>query len=99
MVTKPGRRQAASAASAANAKGGFWFATYRGAMSAGLFCGLLQKLMTRRQKPLLLVLDSLPTHKAKLVQRYVASTAGRLELHFLPGYARELNPTNWSGTT
>jgi len=27
-----------------------------------------------------------------MVQDYVASTNGRLELHFLPGYAPELNP-------
>jgi len=92
VVAKPGRRQAASAASAVNAKGGFWFATYRGALSAGLFCALLGKLMKRRKTPLILVLDRLPAHKAKLVARYVASTAGRLELHFLPGYAPELNP-------
>jgi hypothetical protein len=39
-----------------------------------------------------LVLDSLPAHKAKIMRNYVASTNGRLELHFLPGYAPELNP-------
>ena len=39
-----------------------------------------------------MVLDSLPAHKAKMVQAYVESTKGKLELHFLPGYAPELNP-------
>ena len=29
---------------------------------------------------------------AKLVAQYVQSQKGRLELHFLPGYAPELNP-------
>ena len=38
------------------------------------------------------VLDNLATHKAKVVTKYVASTAGKLELHYLPGYAPELNP-------
>jgi hypothetical protein len=35
------------------------------------------------------VLDSLPAHKARVVQDYVVSTNGKLELHFLPGYAPE----------
>jgi len=92
VVAVPGQRQSVSAASAINARGGFWFATYKGGMSAELFIGMLEALMHRRKKPLFLVLDSLPAHKAKIVQEYVASTDGKLELHFLPGYAPELNP-------
>ena len=49
-------------------------------------------MMRGRRKPLFLVLDSLPAHKAKAVLDYVQSTNGKLELHFLPGYAPELNP-------
>jgi transposase len=92
IVAMPGRRQSVSAASAINARGGFWFATYKGGMSAELFIEMLKALMLRRKKPLYLILDSLPAHKARIVQEYVASTKGRLELHFLPGYAPELNP-------
>ena len=40
----------------------------------------------------MLILDSLPAHKGKAVKNYVESTNGKLELHFLPGYAPELNP-------
>jgi len=92
IVPVPGQRQSVSAASAINARGGFWFVTYKGGMSAELFIGMLKDLMRRRRKPLFLVLDSLPAHKAKIVQYYVASTRGKLEFHFLPGYAPELNP-------
>lgn len=92
IVPVPGQRQSVSAASAINARGGFWFVTYKGGMSAELFIGMLKVLMRRRRKPLFLVLDSLPAHKAKIVQDYVASTRGKLEFHFLPGYAPELNP-------
>src|SRR5690242_18043257 len=53
--------------------------------------------MRRRKKPLFLVLDSLPAHKAKMVREYVESTNGGLELHFLPGYAPELNPDELVG--
>jgi transposase len=98
VIRVPGQRQSVSAASAVTAKGGFWFATYKGGMSAELFIEMLKALIHRRRKPLLLILDSLPAHKAKIVKEYVASTDGKLELHFLPGYAPELNPDElvWS---
>lgn len=98
VVNRPGQRQSISAASAVNAKGAFWFATYRGGLTGELFVELLQKLMYRRKKPLHLIVDGLPAHKKKVVKDYVAGTEGRLTLHFLPGYAPELNPDElvWS---
>ena len=92
VIEVPGRRQSVSAASAVTAKGAFWFATYTGGLSAELFVAMLMLLMRHRRKPLFLVLDSLPAHKAKVVRDYVKATDGKLELHFLPGYAPELNP-------
>ncbi len=67
-------------------------ATYKGGMNSGLFIEMLKVLMHRRRKPLMLILDSLPAHKGKAVNNYVETTDGKLELHFLPGYAPELNP-------
>jgi transposase len=98
IVMVPGIRQSVSAASAVNVKGAFWFATYQGGMSAELFVAMLGQLMRHRKKPLFLILDSLPAHKAKVVQNYVKSTGGKLELYFLPGYAPDLNPDElvWS---
>jgi transposase len=98
VVQRPGQRQSISAASAVNAKGAFWFCTYEGALNAELFIELLQQMMKYRRKPLHLVLDSLPAHKTALVKKYVISTEGRLTLHFLPGYAPDLNPDElvWS---
>ena len=65
---------------------------------ASLFVSLLRKMMRRRTAPVHLVVDGLPAHKTKLVKDYVASTNGMLTLHFLPGYAPELNPDElvWS---
>jgi transposase len=98
IVAVPGIRQSVSAASAVNAKGAFWFATYKGGINAELFVAMLGQLIRHRKKPLFLIIDSLPAHKAKSVQDYVQSTGGKLELFFLPGYAPELNPDElvWS---
>lgn len=98
VVYRPGQRQSLSAASAVSANGAFWFCTYSGALKTDLFVTLLRQLMRGRRKPVHLVLDGLPAHKNAQVRDYVASTKGRLTLHFLPGYAPELNPDElvWS---
>ena len=98
VVQRPGQRQSVSAASALTAQGAFWFCVYEGALNGELFVELLKKMMHRRRKPVHLVLDSLPAHKRTIVSEYVTSTEGRLTLHFLPGYAPDLNPDElvWS---
>ena len=98
VVGRPGQRQSISAASAVNARGAFWYCTYHGGLNAELFVTLLRRMMRHRTKPVHLVLDGLPAHKTALVKAYVASTNGMLTLHFLPGYAPELNPDElvWS---
>ena len=98
VVERPGQRQSVSAASAVNSKGAFWFETYQGALTGELFVQLLKNMMAERQRPVHLVIDGLPAHKKAIVKEYVASTEGRLTLHFLPGYSPDLNPDElvWS---
>jgi transposase len=45
-----------------------------------------------------LVVDGHPAHKANAVKNYIKLMKGRLELHFLPPYAPDLNPDEfvWS---
>lgn len=98
VVERPGQRQSISAASAVSARGAFWYRTYQGGLNAELFVTLLRQMMRHRSKPVHLVVDGLPAHKTALVKAYVQSTDGMLTLHFLPGYAPELNPDElvWS---
>lgn len=98
VIERPGQRQTISAASAVSAKGAFWFAVYQGALTGEMFVQLLEKMMYRRKKPVRLVPGSLPAHKDAVVKNYVASLEGKLTLHFLPGYAPDLNPDElvWS---
>lgn len=50
-----------------------------------------------RARPVLLVVGGLPAHKARSVSAYVQSRMGRLDLHFLPPYAPDLNPDEFVG--
>ena len=97
-VRVPGQRQSVSAASAVTAKGAFWFITYQGGLKAERFVEFLKKMMKYRKKPVELILDNLPAHKGPKVRACIESLNGKLQLHYLPGYAPELNPDElvWS---
>ena len=57
-----------------------------------MFIDKLKASMRNRAQPVFLVLDGHPAHRARIVAAYVQLLRGRLELHFLPGYAPDLNP-------
>jgi transposase len=98
IVPTSGQRQSVNAISAVNAQGAFWYSVYTGRFNAGRFVEFLRAFMRTRRRRVFLVLDGHPAHRARMVNPYTASTGGTLELHFLPGYAPELNPDEcvWS---
>jgi transposase len=97
QVLTAGKRQSINAISAVNARGAFWYQTYSGSLNGSKFVELLKQFMQTRRK-VVLILDQHPVHKSNEVLQYVQSLKGRLSLHFLPGYAPELNPDEfvWS---
>jgi transposase len=98
VVTTSGQRQSLNVISAVNARGEFWAVTYSGKLDAQAFVLFLENFMKGRPGKVFLVVDGHPAHKAKVVKNYVQSLQGRLELHFLPPYAPDLNPDEfvWS---
>lgn len=91
-VPTSGKRQSINAISAVNERGEFWWKSYSSRFNSTLFIELLKSFMKHRKSPVMLVLDGHPSHRSKMVAKYVQSLKGRLEFHFLPGYAPELNP-------
>lgn len=92
VVKTSGQRQSVNAISAVTARGAFWYSVYTGRLNATRFVECLKAFMRYRRRAVFLVLDGLPAHKARIVATYVQSLKGKLELHFLPGYAPDLNP-------
>jgi len=92
VVPSSGQRQSINVISAVNASGAFWAATYTGKLDSEAFVIFLRNFMKGRRNKVFLVVDGHPAHKARIVKEYVAGTQGRLELHFLPPYAPDLNP-------
>ena len=98
VVVTSGQRQSLNVISAVNARGQFWAATYTGKLDAEAFVAFLKNFMDSRTGKVFLVVDGHPAHKANVVKAYLKSLQGRLELHFLPPYAPDLNPDEfvWS---
>lgn len=92
VLATSGRRQQVNAISAVTASGAFWWDTFAGTLTATRFGEFLRKFMKGRRNPVYLVLDGHSSHRAKSVRALVDKLKGRLELHFLPGYAPDLNP-------
>lgn len=92
VVATSGQRQSVNAISAVTMRGGFWYSVYTGRLNAARFIEFLKSFLRGRRGPVFLVVDGHPAHRAAKVARYVQSLRGRLELHFLPGYAPDLNP-------
>ena len=81
-----------NAISAVNPRGAFWYRVFTGRLNAGTFRTFLQAFLRGRRQPVFLVVDGHPAHRAHLIAQFVQAKCGRLELHFLPGYAPDLNP-------
>ena len=98
VVRTSGQRQSLNVISAVNARGEFWAVTYSGKLNAESFVPFLQNFMDTQTGRIFLVVDGHPAHKANAVKSYIKALKGRLELHFLPPYAPDLNPDEfvWS---
>ena len=92
LVKATGARFSLNMLSAVNAKGHFRFMTVEGRVTATVFRDFLKRLITGMDRKIFLIVDGHPTHKAKLVKKFIADNSDRIELFFLPPYSPELNP-------
>jgi transposase len=92
VVRTTGARFGVSMISAISPRGDMRFMVVKGRMSAAAFCRFLERLLYGARRPIYLIVDGHPAHRAAQVKRFVAATNGRLRLFCLPPYSPELNP-------
>ena len=92
VVDTTGKRFSLNMISAVSANGQFRFMVYEGGATARVFLEFLKRLMHDAKRPVFLIVDGHPIHRAKMVKDYVANQDGRLKLFFLPPYSPHLNP-------
>jgi len=92
VVSSTGARFGLNLISAVSARGEMRFMTVEGRVNARVFVEFLQRLLHNAERPIFLIVDRHPSHKAKMVRKFVEKQEGRLRLFFLPPYSPELNP-------
>jgi len=92
VVRGTGARFSLNVISAISARGHLRFMVVAGRVAAEQVCEFLRRLMYRATRPVFLILDGHPMHKAKRIGECVAEFGGKLKLFFLPPYSPELNP-------
>jgi transposase len=92
VVRVTGQRFSLNMISAVSPRGSLRFMIVRGGVGAREFIRFLKRLMHGMRRPVFLIVDGHPSHRAKIVTKYVESLRGRLKLFFLPPYSPELNP-------
>src|SRR5919107_135516 len=98
-VRTTGARFGLNLISAISAQGALRFSVLPGTLTGARFIAFLQRLIHDAQRagtgPVFCILDNHPVHRAKTVDRFVASTHGALRLYRLPAYSPQLNPDEW----
>ena len=75
-------------------RGELAFMLYDGMFNAEVFQGFLARLVALNAgQKVILIVDNLPVHHAKVLTPWLEQHVAELELVFLPSYSPELNPT------
>lgn len=98
VVQTTGNRQRVNVISAISPRGRLWFRCFNGTLKAEVFTKFLQDLLHDVRGEIILIIDRHPAHVAASTKRYIHKRRDRLTVHFLPGYAPDMNPDEhvWS---
>jgi len=86
------RRAKLSLISAVTNRGELRWMVVDGAVNAPTFIRFLQHLVRDARRKVLLILDRLQVHRARLTRDWLAQHRSESEVHYLPAYSPELNP-------
>lgn len=95
VVWQTGQRFSLNMISAISPRGRLRFMVTRKKIAASVFVEFLRRLVHGCKRPIFLVVDGHPTHKAKLVKVFVQRMKGKLRLFYLPPYSPHLNPDEY----
>lgn len=93
IAPSTGNRQGVNMISALANSGELRFSIFEGRFTGKVFIEFLDRLVRSIPgRKIHLICDNHTTHHARLVRKWVAEHADRIELHFLPAHSPELNP-------
>ncbi len=91
-VSTTGARFGLNIISAVSAQGELRFMTTNKRVGAKVFLEFAKRLIHNAERPIFLIVDGHPAHRAKMVKKFAEANKSRFRLFFLPAYSPELNP-------
>jgi transposase len=95
IIRIPARRKSLSMIAAVTNQGKVRFMIYPGGLSPQRLIVFMQRLIKDARRKVILILDNLNVHKARVVRQWLADHADRIEVCYLPPYSPELNPSEY----
>lgn len=95
IIKIPARRKSLSMIAAVTNQGKVRFMIYPGGLSPQRLIAFMQRLIKDARRKVILILDNLNVHKAKVVREWLDEHADRIEVCYLPPYSPELNPSEY----
>ncbi len=95
VIPGTGQRFRCNVLSTITNRGALAFMVFHEALTVPVFLRFLRRLLRQVQRPVFLIVDRHPVHRAQTVQRWVAQRPAELRVFFLPAYSPELNPDEY----
>ena len=92
VVRSTGSRFGLNMISAVSAQGEFRFMVVKGRVNSLQFFEFVKRLVHNADRPVFLIVDGNPFHRAKIVKTFAEANKDRFRLFRLPPYSPELNP-------
>ena len=71
------------------------FMLYTRKLTAQVFILFLERLIAKRTRKLIWIVDRHPVHRSTAVQQWLLEHQAKIELHWLPPYSPQLNPAEY----
>ena len=89
------KRESINMISAVTNQGKVRFRLFEGSMNADLLIDFMKRLIKAAERKVILILDNLRVHHAKIVRSWLAEHKELIEVFYLPSYSPELNPDEY----
>jgi transposase len=89
------RRESINMISAVTNQGKVRFRFFEGGMNAEVLIEFMRRLVKDAKRKVILILDNLRVHHAKVVKAWLEAHGQQIEVFYLPAYSPELNPDEY----
>lgn len=89
------KRESINMISAVTNQGKVRFRIFDGTMNADILIDFMMRLVSDAKRKVILILDNLRVHHAKVVKDWLEQHKGMIEVFYLPAYSPELNPDEY----